>query len=434
MKKEDLKQLPEGTTPCPFVQDVSDYLGFGSTDTQGKKNKSTTSNNNNINTVGQLMVEQVEYANVVVLNKTDLVDEEQLETIEKQLSLLNSHAKILKARSCNIDVETVLNTKLYKPDDFAYFLSDDEVDLGGNEPDCCRASRAKGESPCCRRARTLDSGLSQVLLASRKLATTRHEARFGMTSFIYRARRPFSFKRFHDDFVDKFFLMVEREEEEEEEEEEEDDTAAVVEDDDDENNDSSNVWKTKYLALADKHDEALRFIEVLKERLGPDALQELVVADSSKHEEENDDDDNNKNNDVAEQQKEATAKQKIRDNEFGTLLRSKGLVWMANSHDTMGLYSQAGNTVTIEQPTVWKCLDKRAYEGTTEELSAFRGEEWKEPWGDRRQDLVFIGTNLLPEKVQETLDACLLNDEEMELGVDGWKATLGDLLLQGDDE
>ena len=38
--------------------------------------------------------------------------------------------------------------------------------------------------------------------------------------------------------------------------------------------------------------------------------------------------------------------------------------------------------------------------------------------------------------MQKILDECLLTDEEMAMGVDGWKATLGDVYLdmQDDDE
>ena len=53
------------------------------------------------------------------------------------------------------------------------------------------------------------------------------------------------------------------------------------------------------------------------------------------------------------------------------------------------------------------------------ELTQENGEEW--PWGDRCQELVFIGTNLHHEVIQNLLDKSLLSDEEMELGPREWQ-------------
>ena len=73
-------------------------------------------------------------------------------------------------------------------------------------------------------------------------------------------------------------------------------------------------------------------------------------------------------------------------------------------------------------------LDPKAYTGTEAERQKLR-KDWVGPWGDRRQELVFIGRSLAPEKLQQILDDCLLDDAELALGVDGWKATVGDALL-----
>ena len=53
------------------------------------------------------------------------------------------------------------------------------------------------------------------------------------------------------------------------------------------------------------------------------------------------------------------------------------------------------------------------------ELTQDNGEEW--PWGDRCQELVFIGTNLNHEVIRKLLDGSLLSDEEMELGPSQWQ-------------
>ena len=65
-----------------------------------------------------------------------------------------------------------------------------------------------------------------------------------------------------------------------------------------------------------------------------------------------------------------------------------------------------------------------AWEGTPEEEAIRRdmldnnGKEFE--YGDRRQELVFIGMDLKHTKIQSLLDHCLLSDEEMELKPNGW--------------
>ena len=47
-----------------------------------------------------------------------------------------------------------------------------------------------------------------VPLNSFKIAkTTRHESRFGISSFVYRSRRPFHPDRLYDDFLEPYFML-----------------------------------------------------------------------------------------------------------------------------------------------------------------------------------------------------------------------------------
>ena len=75
-------------------------------------------------------------------------------------------------------------------------------------------------------------------------------------------------------------------------------------------------------------------------------------------------------------------------------------------------------------------LKKECYEGTPVEMKKLR-KPCRLPWGDRRQELVFICCNLDHAKIQEILDSCLLTDQEFAHGVDVWKAVGGDSFLNG---
>ena len=63
------------------------------------------------------MMEQVEFSNVVILNKTDLVNEEQQMDILDRISILNPKVKVLKSYQSKINVMAILNTKMYSKED-----------------------------------------------------------------------------------------------------------------------------------------------------------------------------------------------------------------------------------------------------------------------------------------------------------------------------
>ena len=113
--------------------------------------------------------------------------------------------------------------------------------------------------------------------------------------------------------------------------------------------------------------------------------------------------------DLEKQQEIAATKKKDRVENMGELLRSKGFVWIASSNKIMGGWQQAGNVIRMEGEGLWMCENPALWKGTgTEELvlkdmRKESGEDW--PFGDRRQELVFIGIKLSIDAIQNTLDS-----------------------------
>jgi G3E family GTPase len=59
-------------------------------------------------------------------------------------------------------------------------------------------------------------------------------------------------------------------------------------------------------------------------------------------------------------------------------------------------------------------------DAAAEAAAAERGALWHAVWGDRSQDIVWIGVDMDEASLRAMLDVCLLTDEEMELGPAGW--------------
>ena len=63
--------------------------------------------------VADLLVDQVEFADIILVSKTDLVELQQVERLEAILKTLNTDAKVLPISQGQIDVDAVLNTGLF---------------------------------------------------------------------------------------------------------------------------------------------------------------------------------------------------------------------------------------------------------------------------------------------------------------------------------
>ena len=109
--------------------------------------------------VADLLVDQVEFADLILISKTDLVNTEDLERLKAILKTLNTDAKVLPIEHGNVDIDKVLNTGLF---DFE-------------------------------RARQAPGWLKEM--RGEHIPETEE---YGIGSFCYEARRPFHPDKFHE--------------------------------------------------------------------------------------------------------------------------------------------------------------------------------------------------------------------------------------------
>ncbi|WP_049722371.1 zinc metallochaperone GTPase ZigA [Gilvimarinus polysaccharolyticus] len=222
--------------------------------------------------VTDLLVEQVEFADVILISKTDLVDEQALQQLQGLLRGLNHDAEIVPIANGKVPIDKVLGTGRF---DFA------------------RAQQ------------------SPLWLKEMRGEHTPETEEYGIGSFVYRARRPFH--------PNKFF----------------------------------------------------------------DFIQNPAPT--------------------------------------GRLIRSKGYFWLASRPELAGQWSQAGGIARYGAAGMfWHAIPKQ-YWPEDEDTLNFIKEKWQEPFGDMRQELVFIGQGLNEASIIEQLDACLLSDDELIAGKECWK-------------
>ena len=222
-------------------------------------------------TVADLLTEQVEFANVIILNKTDLIDSDTLGTIEGFVEQLNPHALKLHASFGKVEPKQIMGTQRF------------DFDI---------AKQSKGWQLTLR-----GDAASEV-------------EEYGVNSFVYRARRPFHPKRFFD-------------------------------------------------------------------RLNQ---------------------------------------------EWNGVLRSKGFFWLASRLDKIGVWSQAGRVARLDFGGFWWAAVPREH---WPESSTFEEElenKWHPEVGDCRQELVFIGIGMDEIAIYDSLQECLLTDEEYAAGIEAWKS------------
>jgi G3E family GTPase len=217
-------------------------------------------------TIVNLLTDQIEFANVIILNKTDLVDEKTVGLLSAAIKKLNPGAKIILSHFSKVDPKEVLNTRLF---DFE------------------EAQNSAGWQ------KELEAG-----------AHTPETGEFGISSFVFRSKRPFHPMRF---------------------------------------------WKY----LNEEYPSGI--------------------------------------------------------------IRAKGLFWLASRPNDALNFSQAGGSSRLEKAGVWwasMLYSERIRYQSFVDNQTYIESKWSKLWGDRLNELVFIGQDMDKESIIAGLRKCLLRDDE----------------------
>jgi G3E family GTPase len=316
-------------------------------------------------TISDLMVDQIEFADVLIINKIETVDETTRTRIRNLCKVLNPDAKVLETSYSRVDVKEILDTGKF---DFIKAASGAGWLRSLHEMTVQNTGNGQRMAP---KPETLE--FVSVLHLTRRNHTDVN--RYGINNFVYTARRPFHPRRIFSLLHDKFIILQNNEAEEDDEkedadegEEEEEDDNMDVDGDEDENEDENED--------EDEDDD-----ESISDFDQPDPSEILQ----------------NKRNHPA----------------FRSVLRSKGFFWLATRPFQFGEWSQAGGMLTIGCGGPWFAeVPDEAWPEDPDVRKSIEN-DFQEPWGDRRQEIVFIGEGINTELITKLLDKCLLDDDDM---------------------
>lgn len=103
------------------------------------------------------------------------------------------------------------------------------------------------------------------------------------------------------------------------------------------------------------------------------------------------------------------------------VVRAKGYFWIATRRDIAWVLSQAGGQKEVEPAGFWwAAVDKHYWPDTDAERLEVHRAVGAGEWGDRKQELVFIGRNMDERNIRHGLSTALLTEDEMSRGVDAW--------------
>lgn len=90
------------------------------------------------------------------------------------------------------------------------------------------------------------------------------------------------------------------------------------------------------------------------------------------------------------------------------VIRAKGHFWLASRPNWVAEFSLAGAVSSVTPlGGWWASVPKERWPTHPDALAEVAG-KWSEPWGDRRQELVFIGAGMDETAIRAKLDTALI--------------------------
>ena len=261
----DLSRFSYVDTMVTVVDAFNFFKDFGSPETL--MDRDLTDMDGDYRTIVNLLTDQIEFANVIVLNKTDLVSEDTLSTLKAIITKLNPTAQIIASEFSKVHPKSILNTGLFN-------FEEAEQSAGWIEE-------------------------------LKKDEHTPETEEYGISSFVYRSKRPFDPERFWQYVQQKF---------------------------------------------------------------------------------------------------------------PNTIIRSKGLFWLASRPEQALIWGQAGGSLKADSAGVWWSsmpFQKRAQFLSFLENQEHIEKDWDPTFGDRKNEIVFIGQDMDEKGIRAHLDSCLSTDREI---------------------
>ncbi|EEP81347.1 CobW protein [Uncinocarpus reesii 1704] len=293
-------------------------------------------------TISDLMVDQIEFADVIIINKIETVNEDNCRRIKQLVNLLNPDARVLQSSYSKIDVREIIGTKRF---------------------DFLKAASGAGWLRSLHEMTIMNTG------QGKRLAPKPETLEYGINNFVYCARKPFHPRRLFALLYDKFILLQQKEEDDED-------------DDNDENPDEGSGEEMEL-------DENGLVSQNVDEEMETKPIQDF------------------------EQPEPAVILANKRAHAFGPVLRSKGFFWLATRPLQFGEWSQAGGMLTVSCGGPWFAEVPDEHWPEDQDVRKAIQNDFQGRWGDRRQELVFVGEGVDVEKITALLDECLLDDADM---------------------